>query len=169
MSVKYYLREREGDRERKKKKERGQSSSKEKERATVTIFFYPFLDHVTKTQMWDIQTDQSADYSFTRWTKDETINRPAMYTHDDLQASITISTHVPLGMTNSPFVTQDRFGTGKQKSEWSVFLCYGVLIVVFSRCDCETHTHTHTNKLFISSRHFLLCFHGSYCLWMTSM
>ncbi len=31
MSVKYYLREREGDRERKKKKERGQSSSKEKE------------------------------------------------------------------------------------------------------------------------------------------
>ncbi len=36
-------------------------------------------------------------------------------------------------------------------SEWSVFLCYGVLIVVFSRCDCETHTHTHTHIYFKST------------------
>ncbi len=39
-----------------------------------------------------------------------------MYTHVDLQALISISTPVPSGMPNGPFVTQDRFGTGKQKS-----------------------------------------------------
>jgi len=31
--------------------------------ATVAVFFYPFSHHVTKTQMWDIQTDQSENYT----------------------------------------------------------------------------------------------------------
>lgn len=44
-----------------KKRERGQSPEKrapakksqqrERDRATFTVFFYPFLDHVTETQM----------------------------------------------------------------------------------------------------------------------
>jgi len=66
--------------------------------------------------MWDIQTDQSADYSFTHCAKCVTISRPPMYTHVSLQALIDISTSVPSGIPNGPFVTQDKFGTGKQKS-----------------------------------------------------
>ncbi len=62
-----------------------------------------------------IQTVQSADYSFIHWAKGVTIRRPPMYTHLGLQALITISTPVSLGMPNGPFVTEDRVGTEKQK------------------------------------------------------
>jgi len=34
-----------------------------RDRATVAVFFYTFPHHVTKTQMWDIQTDQSENYT----------------------------------------------------------------------------------------------------------
>ena len=39
-----------------------------------------------------------------------------MYTHVGLQALIDINTSMPSAMPNGPFVTQDRFGTGKQES-----------------------------------------------------
>jgi len=53
--------ERESERERERERERKNAQEKPriKNRATVTIFFYPFLDHVTETKIWDIQTDQS--------------------------------------------------------------------------------------------------------------
>ncbi len=38
---------------------------KETEQLLQSSFITSFLGHVTKTQMWDIRTDQSADYSFT--------------------------------------------------------------------------------------------------------
>ncbi len=62
-----------------------------------------------------IQTVQSADYSFTHWAKGVTISRPLMYAHLGLKALINISTSVSLGMPNGPLVTEDRFGTEKQK------------------------------------------------------
>ncbi len=55
------------EKKREKSEPQEESASKEKrqqrerDRATVAIFFYPFLDHETNNQMWDIQTDQSAD------------------------------------------------------------------------------------------------------------
>lgn len=67
MYVKYYLRKKErgedGEREKKEGEraegralrrelqQRKESAKRKKNRATFTVFFYPFLDHVTETQM----------------------------------------------------------------------------------------------------------------------
>ena len=71
MYVKYYLRKKErgedGEREKKegeraegralrrelqqRKESAKKSQPRERDRATFTVFFYPFLDHVTETQM----------------------------------------------------------------------------------------------------------------------
>ncbi len=142
------VRERERERERERSPAKKRESKEKGTRATVTIFFYPFLDHVTKNRMRDIQTDQSADYSFTHCTKGVTISRPPIYTHLGLQALISISTHVPSGMPDGPFVTQDRFGTGKQKSliwqgtmarEVQCNVGLNVSNVHIKMCLCETH------------------------------
>jgi len=65
------------------------------------VVFYYFLDHVTKTQMLDIQTDQSEDYNFPHCIKGVPISRPPMYTHLVLQTMITTSTYFPLEIPNS--------------------------------------------------------------------
>lgn len=74
------------------KEQNPKEKKSQRDRATVTIVFYPFLDHVTKNQLWGIQTDQSSDYSFLYCTKGVTISRYPMYTYLGRQPLITIST-----------------------------------------------------------------------------
>ncbi len=68
-----------------------------------------------------------------------------MYTHVVLQALISISTSVPSGMPNGPFVTQDRFGTGKQKSLIifdPTLLLFNILICVYFSIFLCLFVHT---------------------------